>query len=118
MGKNRSLEKGKRGEREICRYLKEKGISAKRVPLSGGTEFQKGDVVIEEEGLKLIGEVKLWSKGFSALYKMLEGRDILFCRGDRKEWLIVMKVETFLKIRDRLMDQEIDLNDYAPDHDF
>lgn len=98
MGANRSLEKGKRGEREIVRILKERGIEAKRVPLSGSTEFQKGDVVLDVAGARHVAEVKLWNKGFEKLYKFLEGKDILFCRLDRREWLVLMRVDTFVDI--------------------
>jgi len=97
-------QKGKRGEREIVRILREEGIDAKRVPLSGSTDFQKGDVVFSVEGYRMIAEVKFWAKRFSWLYKMLEGRDILFCRGDREEWLVVMRLDDWLKLKDSLVE--------------
>lgn len=118
MSGRRSIEKGKRGEREVCRLLKEGGVRAKRVPLSGSTEFAKGDVVMEIEGKDYVAEVKLWSRGFDRIYKFLEGRDMVFCRGDRKEWMVVMKLSTFLEIVNAIYEREIDLLDYVPERDF
>jgi len=36
-------EKGKRGERELVRVLRERGIEARRVPLSGSVEGYEGE---------------------------------------------------------------------------
>jgi len=81
-----SRDKGNRAEREVAKIL-----SAKRVPLSGaaGGEYA-GDVVDELLGR---GEVKRRKDGFKLLYKWLEGNDFLCVRADRKDWLIVMKLE-------------------------
>ena len=86
--------KGYRGEYNLVRKLKEHGLSAERVPLSGSTSFAKGDVVVEG----LVGEVKWRKDGFKQIYKWLEGRDLLFLKADRKPYLVVMKLDEFMKL--------------------
>jgi len=54
----------------------------------------KGDILVGE----FIGEVKLRKNGFKQLYTWLEGRDILFAKADRREYLTIMRLETFIKI--------------------
>lgn len=82
-----SRRKGFGGERELARLL-----GGRRIPLSGsaGGEFA-GDVEVPGLGR---GEVKRRKDGFRELYKWLESRDFLAVRADRREWLIVMGLDT------------------------
>lgn len=86
--------KGYRGEHNLVRILKESGIKAKRIPLSGATEFQKGDVQIQD----FIAEVKLRKNGFKQIYKWLENSDILFIKADRKPYLAVIPLELLVDL--------------------
>ena len=86
--------KGYRGEYNLVRKLKEHGLSAERVPLSGSTSFAKGDVVVEG----LVGEVKLRKDGFRQIYKWLDDKDLLFLKADRKPYLVVMELDEFMKL--------------------
>lgn len=71
-GGRKPRDKGVRFEREVVAILRERGIHAKRVPLSGSTEFQKGDIVIETlEGEPLVVETKKRKSEFSKLYEVL-----------------------------------------------
>lgn len=66
MGKS-SRRKGYRGEWRLVRKLKAAGFEARRVPLSGQTEFAKGDVVIytgEKSTERYIAEVKTRKEDF------------------------------------------------------
>lgn len=83
--------KGNRGEREVAALL-----GGHRVPLSGsaGGEYS-GDVIVPPLG---IGEVKRRKDGFRQLYGWLEGRDFLALRADRREWLVVVPLETLQRI--------------------
>src|SRR5690606_1428297 len=83
--------KGTEAEREFA-----KKIGGHRVPLSGATQEYKGDV----EGLGLTWEVKRRKDGFAKLYEWLGGENIdaLAIRADRKPWLVVMEVDTLLKL--------------------
>ena len=94
MGK-KSKDKGYRLEHELVEKLKELGIQAERIPLSGagGGSFI-GDLIVEGK----IAEVKGRKDGFKNLYKWLEGRDILFIRADRKEWLVVVRLKDWKEI--------------------
>jgi len=90
----KSRSKGYRGERYFVQAFKESGLNAVRVPLSGATEFVKGDLVVEG----MVAEVKIRHNGFRKLYKWLENRDLLCLKADGKEGLIVMPLERFVKL--------------------
>ena len=95
----KSKRKGYRGEAEIVRLLRQHGVDAKRVPLSGSAKhFQPGDVVIEGY---LTAEVKRRKNGFKQLYEWLENRNLVFLRADRRPWLVVMDFELFLQLMRR-----------------
>ena len=94
-----SRRKGYRGEKEAEEILRELGFDAKRVPLSGASEFQKGDVVVFEKGHpQWVVEVKRRARGFEMLYRFLERADLLFVRADRKDWIVCMELETLKKL--------------------
>ena len=86
--------KGYRGEYFLVKKLREAGLEAERVPLSGATGFKKGDIVVEG----LTGEVKLRKNGFKMLYDWLDGNDFLKVKADRKEYLVVIPLELFIKL--------------------
>lgn len=90
MGRS-SKTKGTRAEREVAKLL-----NGKRVPLSGaaGGEFA-GDVIDPILGR---GEVKRRRDGFKQLYTWLEGKDYLALRADRREWLIVLRLNDLKEI--------------------
>lgn len=70
-GGKKPRSKGIRFEREVVTLLKEHNIRAKRVPLSGSTEFQKGDVIIETvEGAPIVVELKSRKDEFKKLYEL------------------------------------------------
>ena len=91
----RSRDKGARRERELARLL-----GGQRVPLSGaaGGEFSE-DVVVP--GLGRV-QVKARRDGWRTLYAALAGgADALALRADRRPWLVVMPVETVLRLLGR-----------------
>jgi Holliday junction resolvase len=79
-------DKGARVEREIAKEL-----GGMRVPLSGATEFAKGDVVAH--GLTF--EVKARANGFKQIYDWLGKNDALIIKADRKEALVVVPISKF-----------------------
>ncbi|MCD6379637.1 hypothetical protein J7M07_04245 [bacterium] len=93
MGKSQR-NKGYRGEYRLVKLLQRAGIPAKRVPLSGATSFQKGDVVIGKD----TGEVKVRRNGFKQIYRWLEEHKYLFIKADRKEYLVVMRLKDFIRL--------------------
>ena len=91
-------QKGDRLERHIVATLRDAGIEAKRVPLSGSAEGYPGDVVAELPGM---GEACLECKSrkdFKTLYGWLEHRDGLILKADRKEPLAVFRLSDLLKL--------------------
>lgn len=90
MGKSQR-DKGARFEREIANKLKEAGIDAKRVPLSGAT-WMKGDLLIENE----VAELKKRGNGFKQLYAWIACHRYLIVAADRKEPLIIQRLDDWI----------------------
>ncbi|MGG3808765.1 hypothetical protein [Geobacillus thermodenitrificans] len=94
MSGRKSRNKGQRREREFAKI-----IQGERIPLSGAVGGRFGNDV---EGLGLRFEVKARKKGFQTLYKWLEDErekpDALALKADRKDWLVVMKLEKLLEL--------------------
>lgn len=87
-GGRQPYDKGRRAERELARLL-----GGERVPLSGaaGGEY-RGDV----KAFGLLWQSKWEADGFRRLYRWLETHDALGLKADRKPWLVVMPIYTFL----------------------
>ena len=94
MGKSQR-DKGYRGERNLVNYFKEHGIEAIRVPLSGASNFAKGDVVIKG---KYRAEVKLRKDGFKMIYKWLGDNDMLFIKANNKQYLAVIPLDLLITL--------------------
>ena len=115
MGK-KSRDKGYRGEHNLERILRKFGLDAKRVPLSGASDFAKGDIIVEGRR----GEVKVRKEGFKQIYKWLEKgilkkenveqlrerNDILFIKADRKEYLAVMRLLDLIELLKKVKEYE------------
>lgn len=113
MGKA-SRDKGNRNERKIVNALRDAGIPARRVPLSGATEYAKGDVEIfphsgwpvewdDKDWLDkakhiMRGEVKARRKFPAWLAEYLGDNDALFLVEDRQEPLVVMRLSKFTEM--------------------
>jgi len=87
--------KGDRVEREVLALLKEAGLEARRVPLSGSAPDYPGDLEVELPGLgRVLVEVKARKR--LALEAWLEGRGLLVLKPDRRPPLAVMPLEALL----------------------
>ncbi|MEN2984326.1 MAG: hypothetical protein ABDH25_04800 [Dictyoglomaceae bacterium] len=93
----KSKDKGYRLEHNLEKILKDNGVIAKRIPLSGAS-FIKGDLLIIINGKEFLGEVKGRSQGFKEIYKFIDGKDFLFLKADYKDYLIVMSLDKFLNL--------------------
>jgi hypothetical protein len=98
---SRHRRKGSRIEREHVAALRELGLDAERVPLSGGAGGSfAGDVVIRLP----IGELRAESKarkagaGFATLGRWLGGLDLLILRRDRTAPMVVLPWSTFTRL--------------------
>jgi len=91
--------KGDRFERAIVRLLQDRGIGAERVPLSGsaGGRFS-GDLSVPCLGRDLVVEAKSRGAGFRQLYAWLDGRDVLITRSDRREALVILRLNLAAEI--------------------
>jgi hypothetical protein len=89
--------KGNRVEREVLAILKEAGLEARRVPLSGSAPGYPGDLEVELPGLgRVLVEVKARKR--VGLEAWLEGRGLLVLKGDRRPPLAVMPLQTLLAL--------------------
>jgi len=81
--------KGSAGEREWASLLRELGIDARRVPLSGAAPGWAGDVVSVIHG---VGKVVWQVKRRKALPAWLgaDGVDAVALRADRGQWYVLL----------------------------
>jgi|TARA_R110000751_G_scaffold130631_1_gene232593 Holliday junction resolvase len=104
-----SRSKGSRVEREFVNKLRDSGVYAERVPLSGAAGGQfSGDLVIPVKSgtlealnpdiKELRAEVKARKDGagFTQLEKWKGDNDLLFLKRDRQEPMVVMDWDLFL----------------------
>ncbi len=91
--------KGSTGERELVNVLKEAGIEAQRVPLSGSVDGYAGDVYLP--GLNKRVEVKRRKNGLKTVYDWLaHNPDVSYLafRIDRQPWIIAMPLDEFISL--------------------
>ena len=89
--------KGDRVEREILALLRDAGLEARRVPLSGSAPDYPGDLEVDLPGLgRVLVEVK--ARRRFALEGWLEGRGLLVLKPDGKPPLVVLTLEGFLQV--------------------
>ncbi len=93
-------QKGDRLERAVVLLLREHGLDAKRVPLSGSAKGYPGDVVVTVAGRDHVLECKS-RRDFATLYKWLQHRDALILKGDRREHLVVLRLADLLNALER-----------------
>jgi Holliday junction resolvase len=99
MGGRAPPQKGKRTERAIVKFLRERGFAAERVPLSGSAGGSYlGDVTIPLLNIDRTAEVKCRADGFRELYAWLEQRDLLIIKADRREPLVVLPLKLAAEI--------------------
>ena len=100
MGGRASKQKGNRGERHIVNLLREAGLVANRLPLSGAMRGKYGgcDVtaVLFDREHRL--EIKHHANGFQRLYAWLKPVDMLVVRCDHGEPLVVLPLQTLIEL--------------------
>ncbi|WP_103730203.1 hypothetical protein [Novosphingobium sp. HII-3] len=98
MSGRHSRNKGANYERELVNALRDRGLTAQRVPLSGATEYAKGDVEVTAgfDGKTIFrGECKRRSALPAWIERALGENDFLAMREDRGTTLIVLRLDTF-----------------------
>jgi hypothetical protein len=78
-GGRASRQKGDRFEREIVKALLDKGVTARRVPLSGAVEGFPGDIELEHRGVKLLGQCKISAdgSGYSKILALISEHNVV-----------------------------------------
>lgn len=91
-------QKGDRYERELVNSFKERGLFSQRVPLSGATDYAKGDIEVTP-GFKgatpLVGECKRRKALPEWIDAALGENDFLAMRDDGGKTLIVLRLPLF-----------------------
>ena len=100
MGGKHSRNKGASYEREIVNQLKEHGVLAERVPLSGAMKGNYGGDIKLGPVLGYIGECKRSKKKLTHIYNALDqdNADFLFARDDQKDTVVIVRMETLLSL--------------------
>ena len=96
-----SRDKGARVEREIVNLLKENGLFAERVPLSGAAGGSyTGDVRFGKTCANWVGEVKARKdgSGFKTLDRWLGDNDTLFLKKNNADIMVVLPLDRFLEL--------------------
>lgn len=96
-----SRDKGARVEREIVNLLKENGLFAERVPLSGAAGGSyTGDVRFGKSCANWVGEVKARKdgSGFKTLDRWLGDNDTLFLKKNNADIMVVLPLDRFLEL--------------------
>ncbi len=89
--------KGGRVEREVLAILREAGLEARKVPLSGSAPDYPGDLEVELPGLgRVLVEVKARKR--VGLEAWLEGRGLLVLKPDRRPPLAVLPLQALLAL--------------------
>lgn len=93
-------QKGDRFERELVNMAIERGLTAKRVPLSGATSFAKGDVHITPgfDSTPWPGECKRRKALPQWIIDALGQHKFMAMRADHGECLIVLRASDFLDL--------------------
>lgn len=96
-------QKGTRAEREVVDKLNSANIACERVPLSGslGGKYSDDVVIGSIDKPEARIEVKNWERHANYLWELLAPVDFLVLRKNRKEPLVVMTIDTFIKFYKR-----------------
>lgn len=101
MSGNHSRNKGYRFEAELVNAVKEHGLEARRIPLSGAAEGFPGDVEIIagfDGKTKFTGELKRRKNLPEWIVKALSDHDFMAMREDRGSTLVVLRFDKFLEL--------------------
>ena len=104
----KSLRRGKSFEYRIRNWFIKKGFKAERVPVSGNSRFQKGDIVVEiNQDLNLVVECKRRTDAYKELFKWIEEMkknraDVLVLGVGRQKPLVIMEIDAFLEMVKRI----------------
>ena len=111
MSGKKSKRKGYKFENEIVHDFKDNGIDAHRVPLSGATEYAKGDVYIPCLGATI--ECKRRKSINNMFYDVLKESNIGAVRADKKRMFFFMDgkyfyslIRTLMYLREKLSEVE------------
>lgn len=97
----KSRNKGATYERELVNEFKEYGLKCQRVPLSGATDYAKGDIEVTpgfDPDAIYRGEAKRRARLPKLLTENLKENDFVALREDRGETVIVISLKTFVEL--------------------
>ena len=98
MGGSSSKRKGYRVENELVKYLKKKGVDAKRQPLSGALSDFPHDISINKPKLILEVKARKNGSGFKTILNWMGRADALVMKQDYDDPIVAMRMDTFLDL--------------------
>lgn len=98
MGGSSSKRKGYRVENELVKYLKKKGVDAKRQPLSGAISDFPHDISINNPRLILEVKARKNGSGFKTILNWMGKADALVMKQDYDDPIVAMRMDTFLDL--------------------
>jgi hypothetical protein len=92
--------KGMAFELEVVRLLRDHGVAAEKVPLSGAVKTSRfdHDVTVLVRGIDRKIECKRRKRSFKTIQAMLAGNFALIVRDDNSPPLVIMSIPTFAEL--------------------
>ena len=98
MGGRASKQKGYRTENNLVHYLNDRGLSAKRQPLSGALKDFPHDIAVVNPNCILEVKARKTGSGFKTLHKWIGRADALILKEDREDCLVAVKIDYFIQL--------------------
>lgn len=93
-----SKRKGYRVENELVKFLKKKGVDAKRQPLSGALADFPHDISIYRPRLILEVKARKNGSGFKTILNWMGKADALVMKQDYDDPIVAMRMDTFIDL--------------------
>jgi len=98
MGGRASKQKGYRTENNLVHYLRDRGLNAKRQPLSGALKDFPHDIAVRNPDCILEVKARKSGAGFKTLHNWIGRADALILKEDREDCLVAVKIDYFIKL--------------------
>ena len=111
MGGRASKQKGYRTENNLVHYFRDRGLNAKRQPLSGALKDFPHDIAIRNPDCILEVKARANGAGFKTLHKWIGIADAIVLKEDREDCLVAVKIDYFIKLLKQSQEyREVDLD--------
>lgn len=98
MSGSSSKRKGYRVENELVKYLRKRGVSAKRQPLSGAIADFPHDIAIDNPRLIVEVKARKSGSGFKTILNWMGKADVLVMKQDYDDPIVAMPMDVFVDL--------------------